>query len=248
MYRETNIADGQPKACFYSDRPGTKNINVQHMQLVIFDLDGTLLNTIDDLATCANHILREFGYPEHSKDAYRYFVGNGIAKLIERALPEVDRNPARIAEVMERFKIYYFGNGTELTKPYPGIPELLKELFHRGVVLAVASNKYQEATRKLVRHYFGNELFKIVLGQREGVPVKPNPAIVYEIISLAGTEQKETLYVGDTGIDMQTAKSSGVVSTGVTWGFRSRTELEENGAVYIADRPDEILRIACPDS
>lgn len=213
------------------------------MKLIIFDLDGTLLNSLKDLAACTNHILREAGYPEHPEEAYRYFVGNGVPTLIERALPEADRNPERISKVKARFVEYYSVHGAEQTTPYPGIPELLKELSRQGVILAVASNKYQEATRELVGHYFGNNLFEMVLGQREGIPVKPDPAIVYEILAATGVEREDTLYVGDTAVDMQTAANSGIASIGVTWGFRPREELESNGAVYIADHPGEILEI-----
>lgn len=210
-------------------------------KLVIFDLDGTLLNTIDDLAMSTNHALRLFGYPEHSLAEYRFFVGNGITTLIERALPEEARQKNLIYQLRKAFIAYYQLLKTDLTQPYPGIPELLTHLNDQGITLAVASNKYHQGTIELIRHFFGEKLFSVVLGQRENIPVKPDPAIVYEILSQTDTSPAETLYVGDSGVDMQTARNSHLTSIGVSWGFRSRKELKENGADYIVDSPEEIL-------
>ena len=213
-------------------------------KLVIFDLDGTLLNTIDDLAVSANYALRQhgYGYPEHELPAYRYFVGNGITKLIERALPEAERCEPAILQLREEFVGYYQRHKTDLTRPYPGIPELLSHLSAKGIQLAVASNKYHQGTVELIRHYFGTDLFKVVLGQRGHIPAKPDPAIVYEILHLTGITPADTLYIGDSGVDMQTARRSGITSIGVSWGFRPRQELTENGACHIVDRPEEIIR------
>ena len=210
-------------------------------KLVIFDLDGTLLNTIDDLAMSTNHALRLFGYPEHSLAEYRFFVGNGITTLIERALPEEARQKNLIYQLRKAFIASYQLHKTDLTQPYPGIPELLTHLNDQGITLAVASNKYHQGTIELIRHFFGEKLFSVVLGQRENIPVKPDPAIVYEILSQTDTSPAETLYVGDSGVDMQTARNSHLTSIGVSWGFRSRKELKENGADYIVDSPEEIL-------
>ena len=211
-------------------------------KLVIFDLDGTLLNTIDDLAVSANYALRQHGYPEHELPTYRYFVGNGITKLIERALPEAERCEPTILQLREEFVGYYQRHKTDLTRPYPGIPELLSHLSAKGIQLAVASNKYHQGTVELIRHYFGTDLFKVVLGQRGHIPAKPDPAIVYEILHLTGITPADTLYIGDSGVDMQTARRSGITSIGVSWGFRPRQELTENGACHIVDRPEEIIR------
>ncbi len=212
----------------------------QKTRLIIFDLDGTLLNTIDDLAMSTNHALRQYGYPEHDLPAYRYFVGNGITKLIERALPEEARKENTITQLRTAFVTYYQKHKTDLTHPYPGIPELLHTLHRQGIRLAVASNKYQQGTVELIRHFFGNNLFSIVLGQRENVPVKPDPAIIEDILTFTAIPKSETLYVGDSGVDMQTARNSALTSIGVTWGFRPRRELEVNGANFIADSPEEI--------
>lgn len=210
-------------------------------QLVIFDLDGTLLDTIDDLAVSSNYALHQYHFPEHTLQEYRYFVGNGITKLIERTLPADSRQPEIIVKLRETFVTYYQQHKTDLTRPYPGIPELLAQLKEEGLLLAVASNKYHQGTVELIHHYFGKEVFTIVLGQRENIAVKPHPAIVEEILQKTGISKSQTLYVGDSGVDMQTAHNSGVISAGVTWGFRPLAELEENGACHIVNHPEELL-------
>lgn len=213
-------------------------------RLVIFDLDGTLLNTIGDLAEATNYALVQCGYPQHPVEDYNMFVGNGIAKLFERALPEAERTEENIARMRSFFVPYYDSHNTCRTKPYDGIVDLLIALRQRGVALAVASNKYQRATEKLVAHFFPDIRFSAVFGQREGIPVKPDPAIVYDILSAAALTADETLYVGDSGVDMMTAGAAGICSVGVTWGFRSREELEKAGACHLVDTPHEILSIA----
>lgn len=210
-------------------------------RLIIFDLDGTLLDTIDDLATSVNHALRKNGYPEHELAEYPFFVGNGVYKLIERAMPESARTEENVQRLRRDFVAHYTEHNTDLTVPYPGIGELVAELSRRGIGMAVASNKYLEATRKLVTHYFGAGTFRVVLGQREGIAPKPDPTIVYDILSETGVPAGETLYVGDSGVDMRTAANAGLRSAGVTWGFRPRKELEDNGARHIVDTPAELL-------
>lgn len=210
--------------------------------LIIFDLDGTLLNTIDDLAISTNYALRQFGFPEHSLPEYPYFVGNGITRLIERALPEDHRNTETVCRVKEKFVGYYQQHKTDRTRPYPGIPALLEVLNEKGIRLAVASNKYHQGTEELIRHYFGSSLFCAVAGQKEGIPVKPDPAIIRSILEQTGIASADTLYIGDSGVDMQTAANSGVASVGVTWGFRPRKELEASGAQHIAEQPQDILK------
>ena len=210
-------------------------------RLVIFDLDGTLLDTIDDLAASTNYALRRNGYPEHELAAYRYFVGNGVAKLIERALPEAERSAQNVERLRRDFVEYYMEHSADLTKPYRGIRETVSELGRRGIVRAVASNKYQAATEKLVAHFFGEETFRVVLGQREGIAPKPDTTIVRDILSRTGFAPAETLYVGDSCVDMQTALNGGLRSVGVSWGFRPRAELEQNGATFIIDCPAQLL-------
>ena len=210
-------------------------------RLVIFDLDGTLLNTIADLAESTNYALRCCGFPEHGVEEYLYFVGNGITKLFERALPEVSRSADNISRMRTFFLEYYTEHNTDCSRPYEGIDRLLSVLSAHGVKLAVASNKYQAGTEKLIAHFFSSVPFVAILGQREGVPVKPAPDIVYEILECAGVEKGDALYVGDSGVDMQTASRAGVPGVGALWGFRSAAELLENGATYLAERPEEIL-------
>lgn len=212
-------------------------------RLVIFDLDGTLLNTIADLGQCTNHALQTLGYPTHDIPSYRFMVGNGINKLFERALPEAERTQENVLRVRREFIPYYNRHNTDLSRPYPGIPELLARLREQGIQVAVASNKYQEATEKLIRHYFPDIPFAAVLGQREGIPVKPDPAIVEDILRTTGIPREAVLYVGDSGVDMQTALNAKVEACGVTWGFRPRTELEAFAPAHIADRVEEILTL-----
>ena len=211
--------------------------------LVIFDLDGTLLNTIADLAQSTNYALKELGYPTHEEDAYRFMVGNGINKLFERALPEGEKTEANVLRVRQKFVPYYDLHNADKSLPYPGIPELLADLQTQGIQLAVASNKYQAAAEKLIAHYFPSIHFVAVFGQREGIPTKPAPTVVHEILKIADMTSTDTLYAGDSGVDMQTAINAGVTSCGVTWGFRPRTELEAFHPDYIVERAEEIARI-----
>lgn len=213
------------------------------IKLIIFDLDGTLLNTLEDLVVSTNHALAQNGFPQHELSEYRYFVGNGITKLTERALPEDQRSEETIMKVRQDFVNYYSEHNMDRTKPYPGIPELIEQLKAQKISMAVASNKYQAATAKLIAHYFADGTFATVYGQRDNVPAKPDPTVVYNILGETGYTREETLYIGDSSVDMRTAANSGLRSVAVTWGFRPRQELEENGAVYIIDHPEQLLEI-----
>ena len=209
-------------------------------KLVIFDLDGTLLNTIADLANSTNYALKVLGYPIHEPDKYNFMVGNGINKLFERALPDGEKTEENVLRVRQELVPYYDQHNADKSRPYPGVTELLETLQTAGMQLAVASNKYQAATEKLIAHYFPNIKFTAVFGQRESIPVKPDPIIVKEILQIAKVQEEETLYVGDSGVDMQTAINAGVTSCGVTWGFRPRTELESFHPDHIVDNAEEI--------
>ncbi len=211
------------------------------IKLIIFDLDGTLLDTIEDLANATNHALKQFNFPLHDTATYRFFVGNGINKLIERALPEEHKNADTISMVKHEFLKYYMFHADDCTKPYPGISELLSKLQREGYQLGVASNKMHDATVDLVKRFFPEISFTSVLGQRDGIPVKPSPEILNEIVSTAGVLKSETLYIGDSGIDAQTAINANIQFTGVLWGFRPRRELEEAGAERFVEKPEEIL-------
>ena len=206
---------------------------------IIFDLDGTLLNTIDDLGYACNHALEQAGYPTHPIEAYPEKVGNGINNLIRRALPEGERTEEKILRVREFFVPYYDAHNCDYTRPYEGIPELLAALKRQGHQLAVASNKYQAATEKIVSHYFP-DVFAVILGERAGVERKPDPQIVYDIrAALPG----EALYIGDSLVDMETARNAGVPFVACSWGFVSRDQLLHAGVEHIIDRAEEILRL-----
>lgn len=212
-------------------------------QLAIFDLDGTLLNTIADLAACTNYTLKQFGYPEQPESAYHAFVGNGINKLLERAMPAEERTEEKILEMRNVFVPYYNRHNRDFTKPYPGVITLLKQLKNNGVTLAIASNKYQQGTEELVQHYFPEITFAAVLGQREGIPVKPNPTIVEEILQITKIEKEACIYIGDSPIDMQTAKNADVQAIGVSWGFRPIEELQVYKPKYVVNSAKQIEEI-----
>lgn len=210
-------------------------------KLVIFDLDGTLLNTIDDLGAAANHALSAAGYPTHHISSYPHFVGNGITRLLERVAPADQCAPEEIARLREEFVKYYDKHCTDMTQPYPGIPELLDELTFRKVSVAVASNKYQSAAESIVRHFFPDIPWIAIEGQKPGIPVKPDPSIVFGILSEHPTPKDGVIYVGDSGVDMETARRAAIESVGVSWGFRSVKELTETYADHIIDSPIQLL-------
>lgn len=215
--------------------------------LIIFDLDGTLINTIDDLGQACNHALSACGYPTHQIEDYPRLVGNGINKLIERALPQEHRNEETVMQLRAFFVPYYDEHNCDLTHPYDGIPELLVALKAAGNTLAVASNKYQAATEKIVAQLFP-DMFDVVLGERENVARKPDPQIVYDIVEAMrrlGNEvtDKEILYIGDSLVDAETAKAAKLPFVACTWGFCTREQLLTAQANHMVDHPLEILRI-----
>lgn len=213
-------------------------------KLFIFDLDGTLLDTVADLGNSCNHVFTEAGFPTHPIDAYYKFVGNGIAKLIERALPADEATAENIEKLLPPFRAYYNLHMADDTKPYRGVCELLAELQQKGVAIAVASNKYQAATENLVKKYFPEINFVAVFGQRDNVPVKPDPAIVRDIQQVAGIEDTaEIIYIGDSLVDLNTAKNSNVEFAAVTWGFCPRESLAENNPAHIADTIEELRAV-----
>ena len=213
-------------------------------KLAIFDLDGTLLNTIKDLGEAVNYALDRNGFHTHSVASYPYFVGNGVKRLIERALPEDARKQLSVVNAMLKdFKQYYDEHNTNRTKPYEGIPELLEQLLDSGVQLAVASNKYQYATLKIINHFFPHIPWVAIQGQQEGIPVKPDPSIIFMILSKTKIAKQDTIYIGDSGIDMEAARRACIDSIGVTWGFRPVKELKENHANVIINSPQDIIPI-----
>ncbi len=213
-------------------------------RLVIFDLDGTLLNTIDDLAASTNHALRVNGFPTHDTAAYKFFVGNGIMKLFERALPSGEANDANIARMRAAFLDHYDKHNCDLTRPYDGIADMLRALTSNGMDLAVASNKYDRAVKKIIGHYFPDIPFIAAEGNKQGINPKPDPAIVNGIMAIKGYSNADVLYVGDSGVDMQTAINAGIESCGVTWGFRPVEELMQFAPRHIVNTPAEIVKLA----
>ena len=206
---------------------------------IIFDLDGTLLNTLDDLMDSTNHALAVHGFPERSLDEIRRFVGNGIRKLIERAVPQ--GTPASdTEEVFADFKIHYDAHCNDKTWPYDGIMELLRELKKRGYKLGIASNKVKSAVEKLNDIYFEG-LMDGVAGVVDGKPTKPDPYMVEAMLRELGSSKEHTLYVGDSQVDVQTAANTGLDMVAVLWGFRDREELENAGASTFVSKPDELL-------
>lgn len=212
-------------------------------KLVIFDLDGTLLNTIGDLAAGCDEMLRLRGLPTHSFADYCSFVGNGIMRLVERALPEELRSPEYVAAARRDFVNYYIDHIDLHTHPYEGIVELVEELAAEGCKLAIASNKFQAGTDKLIKKFFPTIDFVMICGNREGVPLKPDTALVDLILDAAEVGRERCVMVGDSAVDILTAQRAGIHSVGVSWGFRSRTELQEAGAEYIADSVAELRSI-----
>ena len=212
-------------------------------RLAIFDLDGTLLDTIGDLAEACNYMLslRELG--SHTREEYANMVGNGILNLVKRALPEELRTDEYVMAARADFLDFYTANIDRHTRPYDGIYEVLHTLQEEGGSLAVASNKFDEGTQKLVRTIFPDIHFSAIYGNKEGFPLKPDAALLDRIIKECDADVATTWMIGDSGVDIQTAKNAGVRSIGCSWGFRPRTELEEFGADYIVDTPSEILQI-----
>ena len=218
--------------------------------VIIFDLDGTLINTIDDLGQACNHALAACSFPTHKIEDYPRLVGNGINKLIERALPEEHRNEETVLRLREYFVPYYDAHNCDLTRPYDDIPELLQSLKAAGHTLAVASNKYQAATEKIVAHFFPGT-FDVVLGERIGVPRKPDPQIVYDILSLLHPvsssilkeELEEVLYIGDSLVDAETAHAAKATLVLCTWGFCTEQQLRTAQPKYMIQHPFELLNI-----
>ena len=209
-------------------------------KLIIFDLDGTLLNTIGDLAVGCDHMLSLRGLPTHTYEQYCSFVGNGILRLVERALPEELRTEEYVKAARKDFVEYYIDHIDLKTIPYDGMTELVEELRQSGAKLAVASNKFQAGTEKLIRKFFPEVEWVEICGNREGVPLKPDTALVDLILDKAGVERENCYMVGDSAVDILTAQNAGIHSIGVSWGFRSRTELEEAGAEQIADTVEQL--------
>lgn len=208
---------------------------------VIFDLDGTLLDTLEDLRSSVNHALRAFGFPERSLEEIRSFVGNGVRNLMLKAVPG-GADEERFEDVFAEFRRWYAVHWREVTCPYAGVVELMKELHGRGLKLAVVSNKSDAEVGKLCEEFFGG-LLSAVRGEVPGVPRKPAPDSVLLVLESLGVERGRALYVGDSEVDVRTARNAGVKCAAVTWGFRTKEELTAEGADTFIDQPSELLRL-----
>ena len=210
-------------------------------KLVIFDLDGTLLNTIADLGASCNYALESMGMPTHPIQTYNYMVGNGVRRLLERAQPDADAST--VDELLVRFRSHYDEHNCDATTPYPGIHKLLLELHKLDVAIAVATNKYQSAAERIIGHFFPEIPFVGVFGQTDTRPVKPDPSVIFDILTAHPTPKAEVLMVGDSAVDIETAKRACVANAGVTWGFRPVSELRRAFADNIVSRPTEIINL-----
>ena len=211
-------------------------------KIFIFDMDGTLLNTLEDLMISTNYALSQFNYPTHTLEEIRFFVGNGVAKLIERAIPNGVNN-LNYEKCLEIFKAHYAKNMYNHTSVYDGISEMLENLKNKGIKTAVVSNKFDLAVKELSKKYFGN-LIDIAIGENEkaGIKKKPAPDTVFEVLNLMNLKSEDAIYIGDSDVDIMTAKNSNMPCISVTWGFRDREFLIKNNATIIVDKPKEILQ------
>lgn len=209
---------------------------------VLFDLDGTLLNTLEDIADCTNAVLQSRGYPVHSLEAYRHFVGDGIELLTQRALPEDQQNAATLEACAEEILAAFLRHGARKATPYEGIPQLLDRLAALGLRLAILTNKAEAPARLMVSQRLNRWPFALVRGARPGVPKKPDPFAALAISQQLQIHPREFLYLGDTAIDMQTARTAGMFGLGVLWGFRAATELISGGARMLVRHPTDLLQ------
>jgi phosphoglycolate phosphatase len=207
----------------------------------IFDLDGTLLDTLDDIANAANHVLAARGFPTHPNPDYRMLIGEGVGKLMSRALPETHQDEATVQACVGAYVQEYERTWNALTKPYPGVPEMLDALAVRGLKLAVFSDKPDHFTQRCVGELLAKWAFDVVLGASDNFPRKPDPASAIETARRRGVAPAECLYVGDSGIDMQTARAAGMCAVGALWGFRGQAELLKEGAQFLIKKPREVL-------
>ena len=205
----------------------------------IFDLDGTLLSSLEDLAASTNYALRWAGMPERTLEEVRMFVGNGVKLLMERAIPDGQQNP-RFEEVYAKFREHYLKHNLDRTRPYDGVLELLAELKRRGKKLAIVSNKFYAATQDLAHHFFADTI-EVAIGERENIRKKPAPDTVLEALRQLGASKDGAVYIGDSDVDVMTAKNSGLPCISVLWGFRDKEFLIEHGATLIVESPHEIL-------
>lgn len=209
---------------------------------VIFDLDGTLLNTLEDLTDAGNWVCRRHGWPTHTTEEFKQFVGNGLAKTAERFAPADWKTPERVEAILTEFLPYYNAHKEDKTAPYAGMPQVLEQLKSAGVTMAVLTNKAHDMAGPVVDRYYPG-LLPIVQGAVPDAPTKPDPTLLRHLMEQIGANGENTLFVGDSNVDIRTAKNGGLISCGVLWGFRSRRELEAEGADHIVETPAELAEL-----
>jgi len=215
-----------------------------NLQLVIFDLDGTLLDTLDDLSAAVNYAMEQRGFPQHTREEYRMMVGHGAQNLMSLALPkEHAHDESMIDSALADFRSYYNAHIDVYTKPFPGIPELIEKLHRKGIKLAVASNKFQEGTEHLIKVFFPEIPFVAILGNRPNHPLKPDPEVVGEILRKTGLSKEEIVMVGDSDTDMETAANSGIRGIAVSWGYR---DMKNNPGLIVVESTEDLLKILIP--
>ena len=212
---------------------------MKDFETYIFDLDGTLLSTLDDLAASTNYALRWAGMPERTVEEVRMFVGNGVKLLMERAIPNGINNP-KFQETYAKFREHYMEHNLDTTCPYEGIPELLRELKRRGKKLAIVSNKFYAATQELAKHFFPDTI-EVAIGERDSIRKKPAPDTVLEALKQLGASKNNAVYIGDSDVDIMTAKNCDLPCISVLWGFRDKDYLIKHGGTIFVDKPSEIL-------
>lgn len=212
-----------------------------NIKTIIFDLDGTLLNTLDDLSSSVNHALRQHGLAERSQAEVRQFLGNGIRRLIEQSVP-AGTDEQKTEDVFQTFRSHYLEHSLDQTRPYDGIEDLLHQLNDMKVATAIVSNKLDPAVKELHQHFFSDTI-RVAIGETKTIRRKPAPDMVDECIRLLGCDRQTCLYVGDSEVDLQTARNAGLPCLSVSWGFRDKKQLIEAGATTIIDRPDELIDI-----
>ena len=216
---------------------------MRHYKGIIFDLDGTLLNTIEDLSDSVNHVLTAFNHPEHSYDEYKLKIGKGFRNLIEVSFPEDCRDNSTIDSTLSMFLETYDKKYMDKTHPYDGIISMLEKIQENGILIGVNSNKRTDYTNALVKKHFPNTQFVEIFGERTGIPKKPDPCSALEIAELMGLSPEEILYVGDSKTDILTGQNAGMDTVGVLWGFRDQFELTQFRATYIVKHPKQIVQL-----
>ena len=225
---------------FHYDTQTPATMNPKTMSALIFDLDGTLLDTLDDIAFSANKTLQTYGWREHDVDAYKHFVGNGLHVLMQRIVPP-ETSDEEILKGVETFSAIYERTWNLSTQPYPDIVEMLKLFKHRGMKMAILSNKPDSFTQKCVSHHFSTIGFDCISGKKDLRPAKPDPTVTLEILEAFGVEPEQALFVGDSSVDIQTGLNAGMNTVGVDWGFRTREELVGAGAHIVVSTPKELI-------